>query len=88
MVRDGEKDVDAAESLGAIAAADPAGETISAELAALARDSGDYPVRQRATQALAEIPTAGAEEALRELAGDADPRIAGTAAFILRRTAR
>lgn len=88
MVRDGEKDVDAAESLGAIAAADPAGETISAELAALARDSSDYPVRQRAVQALAEIPTAGAEEALRELAGDADARIAGTAAFILRRTAR
>ncbi|CAM3234761.1 MerR family transcriptional regulator [Tsukamurella hominis] len=88
MVRDGEKDVDAAEALGAIAAADPDGETISAELAALARDSGEYPVRQRAVQALAEIPTAGAEESLRALAGDDDARIAGTAAFILRRTAR
>ena len=88
MVRDGEKDVDAAEALGAIAAADPDGETISAELAALARDLDDYPVRQRAVQALAEIPTAGAEVALRSLAADPDPRIAGTAAFILRRTDR
>ncbi|BDH57817.1 MerR family transcriptional regulator [Tsukamurella sp. PLM1] len=83
MVRDGEKDVDAAESLGVIAAADPGGETVSAELATIARDPGDYAVRQRAVQALAEIPTAGAEVALRALTGDVDARIAGTAAFIL-----
>ncbi|CAM3698911.1 HEAT repeat domain-containing protein [Tsukamurella ocularis] len=88
MVRDGEKDVDAAEALGRIAAATPDAETISADLAALAQDSDDYAVRQRVVQALAEIPTAGAEAALRDLAGDADPRIAGTAAFILRRTDR
>ena len=81
-------DVDAAEALGTIAAAAPDTETISADLAALAHDADDYAVRQRAVQALAEIPTDGAEAALRILADDPDPRIAGTAAFILRRTDR
>ncbi|MFD9828255.1 MerR family transcriptional regulator [Tsukamurella tyrosinosolvens] len=88
MVREGEKDVDAAEALGTIAAAAPDTETISADLAALAHDADDYAVRQRAVQALAEIPTDGAEAALRILADEPDPRIAGTAAFILRRTDR
>ncbi|TWS18454.1 MerR family transcriptional regulator [Tsukamurella asaccharolytica] len=85
MVRDGEKDVDAAEALGTIAATDPDADDLAAELATMARDADDYAVRQRAVQALAEIPTTGAEAALRGLADDADPRIAGTAAFILRR---
>ncbi|MBS4100962.1 MerR family transcriptional regulator [Tsukamurella paurometabola] len=88
MVREGEKDVDAAEALGVIAAASPDAERISIELAATARDSAEYAVRQRVAQALAEIPTPGAEAALRALADDADPRIAGTAAFILRRPER
>ncbi|KXO91332.1 HEAT repeat domain-containing protein [Tsukamurella pseudospumae] len=85
MVRDGEKDVDAAEALGAIAAAGSDDEPISAELAAIADGTEDYAVRQRAVQALAEIPSAGAEAALRRLTGDDDPRIAGTASFILQR---
>ena len=88
MVRDGEKDVDAAEALGAIATAGPGDEPISAELAAIADGTDDYAVRQRAVQALAEIPTAGAEATLRRLAGDGDPRIAGTASFILQRRDR
>ncbi len=85
MVAAGEKDVDAAEALGVIAAGDPGAEAISDALAALAGPAADYAVRQRAVQALAEIPTAAAASALRDLAGDADPRIAGTAAFVLRR---
>ncbi|NMD57329.1 MULTISPECIES: MerR family transcriptional regulator [Tsukamurella] len=88
MVRTGQKDVDAAEALGVIAVAAPAPETISAELAAMAAGTDDYAVRQRVVQALAEVPTAGAEAALRVLARDPDPRIAGTAGFILRRTDR
>lgn len=88
MVRDGEKDVDAAEALGVIAGAAPTPEAISAELAAMAAGTDDYAVRQRVVQALAEIPTPEAEAALGRLASDADARIAGTAAFILRRTDR
>ncbi|MET9327446.1 HEAT repeat domain-containing protein [Tsukamurella sp. NPDC003166] len=88
MVRDGEKDVDAAEALGAIAAAAPDDEPISAELAAIADRTEDYAVRQRAVQALAEIPTAGAEAALRRLSTDADPRISSTAWFILQQSQR
>lgn len=85
MVRAGQKDVDAAEALGVIAIAASAPETISAELASVAASTEDYAVRQRVVQALAEIPTTGAESALRDLQADSDPRIAGTAAFILRR---
>lgn len=88
MVSEGDKDVDAAESLGTIAATSPEDERISAALAAMAREDGDYAERQRAVQALAEIPTARAEAALRELTGDADPRVAGTAGFILQRRGR
>lgn len=84
MVQDGDRDVDAAEALGVVAAGQDR-ETISAHLAALAAGTEDYAVRQRAVQALAEIPTGEAVAALHALADDDDPRIAGTAAFILRR---
>lgn len=87
MVSEGVKDVDAAEALGVIAADDRHGATISAYLAAILSAATDYEVRQRAVQALAEIPTAGAEHELDALTADDDPRIAQTAAFILRRRA-
>ncbi|KXO87570.1 MerR family transcriptional regulator [Tsukamurella pulmonis] len=88
MVRTGRKDVDAAEALGVIATITPAPEAISTRLADIATTSTAYDERQRIVQALAEIRTDGADAALRDLARDGDARIAGTAAFILRRQER
>ncbi|WP_043652749.1 MerR family DNA-binding transcriptional regulator [Nocardia thailandica] len=84
MVIAGRSDVEAAETLGLLAADDP--ETADTVLAALGRAlaTGDAPTRVRVTQALAEIPGGAARAVLSELTGDADRAVAGTATAILR----
>ncbi|NMO01314.1 MerR family transcriptional regulator [Gordonia sp. TBRC 11910] len=83
MVVDGERDVEAAEVLGALA--ESSGSEQITELVAVAlADSPSRAVRLRITQALAEIPGRAAASALGELSNDADPVIAATAAGILR----
>ncbi|WP_280236726.1 MerR family DNA-binding transcriptional regulator [Nocardia cyriacigeorgica] len=83
MVVEGRSDVEAAETLGALAEPDAADAIVEALTERLGA-TDDPPTRLRITQALAEIPCAAARETLAELTGDADRTVAGTAAAILR----
>lgn len=87
MVIGGTGDVPAAEALGAVATDHTAANEIAATLISAFDDAAGYEVRQRLVQALAEIPGAAAAAALHTLRDDPDPRIAGTAAYIVGRAA-
>lgn len=83
MVIEGANDVEAAEVLGALARDPERAEGITAALAdRLAAPDGDPAVRLRLVQALAELPSAAALEALKGLTGDADRTVARTAAAL------
>ncbi|NEW39857.1 MerR family transcriptional regulator [Nocardia cyriacigeorgica] len=83
MIAEGRSDVEAAETLGLLAEADAADDIVR-DLRDRLDNVDDGPTRLRITQALAEIPSAAAREALTELTGDADRTIAATASAILR----
>ncbi|MCX4093866.1 HEAT repeat domain-containing protein [Nocardia sp. alder85J] len=82
MVHAGRSDVEAAETLGLLAADDPA--AIVGAMCDSLDTSADTPTRLRITQALAEIPGTAARDALTRLTTDGDRTIAATAAAILR----
>ncbi|MBF6457058.1 HEAT repeat domain-containing protein [Nocardia cyriacigeorgica] len=83
MVTEGRADVEAAETLGVLAA------TAADDIVAALRhrlDTDDRPTRLRITQALGEIPAPAARQALTELSGDDDGWVAATAVAVLRGT--
>lgn len=84
MVTDGRSDVEAAETLGALACGSiPAADLVRTMWDKL-RKTTYAPARSRITQALAEIPGAEAREVLVALSGDGDRTVAATAEAILR----
>ncbi len=84
MVVEGRNDVDAADALSALASRPASADRIAAALVGRLADGPDeLPARRRLTQALADIPGATAARALAELAHDADPAVALTAAYLL-----
>ncbi|MFQ6392839.1 MerR family transcriptional regulator [Nocardia sp. KC 131] len=84
MVVEGRSDVEAAEVLGLLAEVVTAADDIVRAMRNTLDNTVDAPTRLRITQALAELPPAAAREALNELAGDGDRKIAATASAILR----
>lgn len=96
MVVEGRSDVDAAETLGELAAAGHEREITRALLGTIGGGGGgagdgtptgacalvDPPIRRRIVQALAELPGAEAMQALSELEHDDDPQVALTARSI------
>ncbi|WP_344785425.1 HEAT repeat domain-containing protein [Gordonia caeni] len=82
MVIDGDRDVEAAETIGALARSreltDEIAGTILAELDGL----DDPGARLRLTQALAELPGETSAAALSRLTADADPNVARSATFL------
>jgi DNA-binding transcriptional MerR regulator len=86
MVVTGTNDVEAAERLGALAT-DPAlaPEIMDALATELASPTADRPTRIRLTQALAEMPTDVARDALQHLTHDTDRHVALLAATLVHR---
>ncbi|MFC7385270.1 MerR family transcriptional regulator [Sphaerisporangium rhizosphaerae] len=85
MVVEGVNDVDAADTLSALASRPASAEEIAARLVGrLALGTVEASARLRVTQALAEIPGITASRALADLSQDEDRAVALTAAYILR----
>src|SRR5690606_22282179 len=94
MVVEGDRDVEAADVLGALARRQLPAERICTELVALldtpgvpqeqAREQGQEAVRVRIVHALAELPGEAPDTALRRLARDPARRVAVTATAVLR----
>ncbi len=85
MIVTNTRDADAADTLSALAATPARAATITTDLVACLTIGTDDPAaRQRLTQALADIPGAGATRALTALAGDADRAVALTATYVLK----
>ncbi|ADG79056.1 Transcriptional regulator, MerR family OS=Tsukamurella paurometabola (strain ATCC 8368 / DSM/ CCUG 35730 / CIP 100753 / JCM 10117 / KCTC 9821 / NBRC 16120/ NCIMB 702349 / NCTC 13040) OX=521096 GN=Tpau_2451 PE=4 SV=1 [Tsukamurella paurometabola] len=84
MILRGDRDVPAAEALAVIALGPEREQGIIADLMSAFAGSGEYSVRQRVVQALAEFAGPAATAALDALRGDADERIARTAEYVLR----
>jgi DNA-binding transcriptional MerR regulator len=82
MIVRGSADVPAAETLGRLASAPPAGDPAPDIVALVAArlESAEGPARRRLTQALGELP--GAHAALAGLLDDPDPAVALTARFL------
>ncbi len=83
MVVAGRRDVEAAETLGHLASTDELADDIVTVLVESVGDDAERAVRRRLAQALAELPGAGADQVLADLAGDEDPGIALTARAVL-----
>ncbi|MEU7281331.1 MerR family transcriptional regulator [Streptomyces sp. NPDC045431] len=84
MIVEGRNDTDAADALSVLAGDATTADRIATTLVDhLARDTTAAPARGRLTQALAGIPGTRASHALAELAHDADPSVALTAAYLL-----
>ncbi|MEU3792370.1 HEAT repeat domain-containing protein [Streptomyces fructofermentans] len=84
MIVDGVNDVDAADTLSALAARPEPADRIARTLVGfLARGSLEPPARRRLTQALADIPGTVASDALAELSQDGDRVVALTATYVL-----
>ncbi|MEU8619622.1 HEAT repeat domain-containing protein [Streptomyces sp. NPDC048623] len=84
MVVVGRNDGDAADALSALAADPAVADRIGTGLVGRLAGSGREPAaRRRLTQALAGVPGDTASRALAELAEDADPGVALTAAYVL-----
>ncbi|MCM3662460.1 MerR family transcriptional regulator [Georgenia satyanarayanai] len=83
MVVAGRSDVEAAETLGRLASTDELADDIVTVLVEAVGDDAGRAVRRRLAQALAELPGAGADQVLADLAGDEDPGIALTARAVL-----
>lgn len=88
MIISGDRDVEAAEALGALARASENQDRVARAIEA-ALDAADAGARLRLTQALAEIPGRRALDLLVRLTRDADRRVALTASYLSgERTAR
>ncbi|MFF5337072.1 HEAT repeat domain-containing protein [Streptomyces sp. NPDC013181] len=86
MVAEAERDVDAADALGVLAADPGTADRIATALVARLRaPAPDAATRRRLAQALADIPGPPATEALGELAHDEDRGVAVTAVYLLGR---
>ncbi|MFJ4501872.1 HEAT repeat domain-containing protein [Streptomyces sp. NPDC088864] len=86
MVADAERDVEAADALGVLAADPGTADRIATALVARLRaPAPDAATRRRLAQALADIPGPPATEALGELAHDEDRGVAVTAVYLLGR---
>ncbi|GHE72727.1 MerR family transcriptional regulator [Streptomyces vinaceus] len=84
MIVEGTNDVEAADTLSALASRPALADRIAGRLAArLPHGPAAPPVRRRLTQALAEIPGSTATRALTDLARDEDRAVALTAAYVL-----
>ncbi|WP_199563759.1 MULTISPECIES: HEAT repeat domain-containing protein [unclassified Streptomyces] len=84
MVADAERDVEAADALGVLAAEPGTADRIATALVARLTDPApDAGARRRLTQALADIPGPVASRALGELAHDEDRGVAVTAVYLL-----
>ncbi|MCZ0978303.1 MerR family transcriptional regulator [Streptomyces diastatochromogenes] len=84
MVVDGVNDVDAAETLSALASGPGLADRITGLLVArLAHGPAQASARRRLAQALADIPGETASRALAELSSDEDRAVALTAAYVL-----
>ncbi|WP_454086330.1 MerR family transcriptional regulator [Georgenia sp. Marseille-Q6866] len=83
MVVAGRSDVAAAETLGRLASTDELADDIVTVLVEAVGDDAEHAVRRRLAQALAELPGAGADQVLADLAGDEDPGVALTARAVL-----
>lgn len=83
----GRDDVLAAEALGAIVAANPAGEPelVQALARALADPTTGAAARRRLVESLGELPRPGTLNVLRALTGDPDPAVAATATYLVSR---
>ncbi|MGW0718786.1 HEAT repeat domain-containing protein [Streptomyces sp. NPDC002778] len=84
MIADGVNDVDAADTLGALAQDPTLAETIAASLVDRLADDTTHLARRRLAQALADIPGTTATRALTRLSDDEDRAVALTAAYILK----
>ncbi|WP_371786299.1 HEAT repeat domain-containing protein [Streptosporangium subroseum] len=84
MVDEGTNDVDAADALSALASRPALADQIATGLVdRLAHGAAESSVRQRLTQALADIPGVTASRALADLSHDEDRAVALTATYIL-----
>ncbi|SNT34054.1 DNA-binding transcriptional regulator, MerR family [Streptosporangium subroseum] len=84
MVDEGTNDVDAADALSALASRPALADQIATRLVdRLAHGTAESSVRQRLTQALADIPGITASRALADLSHDKDRAVALTATYIL-----
>ncbi|AWS43779.1 HEAT repeat domain-containing protein [Streptosporangium sp. 'caverna'] len=84
MVVEGTNDVDAADALSALASRPALADQIATGLVdRLAHGTAESPVRQRLTQALADIPGITASRALTDLSHDGDRAVALTATYVL-----
>jgi hypothetical protein len=84
MVVEGTNDVDAADALSALASRPASADQIATRLVdRLAHGAAESSVRQRLTQALADIPGITASRALADLSHDEDRPVALTATYIL-----
>ncbi|RFU37961.1 HEAT repeat domain-containing protein, partial [Actinomadura logoneensis] len=88
MVVEAANDVEAADALSELASDPASADRIAAglidRLTGDAGVAGDPSARRRVAQALADIPGFAASRALADLAGDEDPGVALTAAYILK----
>ncbi|MEV6863358.1 HEAT repeat domain-containing protein [Streptosporangium subroseum] len=84
MVDEGTNDVDAADALSALASGPALADQIATRLVdRLAHGTAESSVRQRLTQALADIPGITASRALADLSHDEDRAVALTATYVL-----
>ena len=83
MVVEETNDVDAADALSALASRPALADQIAARLVDRLDGTGESSVRQRLTQALADIPGIAAGRALADLSHDEDRAVALTATYIL-----
>lgn len=82
MVIDGDDDVEAAETIGALARGRDGIDRFAERVVAEIDRSADPGARLRLTHTLAELPGATASAALTRLCGDADPNVARSAVFL------
>ncbi|MFC4555280.1 HEAT repeat domain-containing protein [Georgenia faecalis] len=86
MVARGDRDVEAAEALGALADRHGCADAVVGVLAEQSATRHDDPAaRMRLAQALAELPAAAARPALEALAHDSHPDVVRTATYVLQR---